>query len=58
MDEPIRDDEWRCRYEAVFHAVSEGLDRMVEQFDELLLLSSIGKECKPWDSSGYEPPLK
>jgi hypothetical protein len=42
MGEPIRDDEWRRRYEAVYCAIDEGLDRMERQFDELLLLSSIG----------------
>ena len=57
MGDPTRDDEWRRRYEAVYRDISEGLDRMLEQFDELLLLSSIGKECKPLDSSGYEPRL-
>ena len=57
MGEPMRDDEWQRRYEAIHRALDEGLDRMEEQFNALLLLSSIGKECKPWDGSGYEPPL-
>jgi hypothetical protein len=57
MGEPTRDDEWQRRYETVYRAIDEGLDRMEKQFDELLLLSSIGKECRPWDGSAYEPPL-
>lgn len=57
MGEPMRDDEWQRRYEAIRRAIDEGLDRMEKQFDELLLLASICKECKAWDGSGYEPPL-
>ena len=57
MGERMRDDEWQRRYEAIYRAIDEGLDRLEEQFSEFLLLSSIGKECKAWDSCGYEPPL-
>ena len=54
MGEPTRDAEWQRRYEAIYRAIDEGLDRLEEQFDELLLLSSIGKECKAWDGSSYK----
>ena len=57
MGEPVIDDEWQRRYEAIYRVIDEGLDRLEEQFDELLLLASIGKECKAWDGSGYEPLL-
>jgi hypothetical protein len=47
MGEPTRDDEWRRRYEAIYRAIDEGLDRIEKQFDELLLLSSMAKSLSP-----------
>jgi hypothetical protein len=55
MGEPVIDDEWQRRYEAIYRVIDEGLDRLEEQFSEFLLLSSIGKECKAWDGSDFQP---